>query len=381
MSMDHSHARNFSAAPASGAGTAGSARPGDATDLFDAARRRLTEGRQGMQPDSVVAVEAEAITRLPLGVRPIDRYFAGRNARPATIDGYHRRIRRAQELLHAAGFRHGTGKTPAEEFPWHLVSVEDAANLRTLVNGHFDSLKSIENIFGVVREMARFCVRAGLLSTRQLDDLLEELPVRAAPFRRVGRELQRSELEELLSAAGEQSDPWVAARDTAILATFAGTGSRVCEVADFDISHLHLGAGLIQIDRTKGGEPRSAWLPEGTVASLSAWVEARGTRPGALFLASSGGRLTPGGLRKIVERTRVRAGVAQFSLHDFRRTYITTMLRNGVDPFTTMRAVGHKRVETTLIYDRRTNDDDRKAVRRLDVPWARLGANDAGRTK
>ena len=56
------------------------------------------------------------------------------------------------------------------------------------------------------------------------------------------------------------------------------------------------------------------------------------------------------------------------------------MLRAGVDPFTVRRLVNHKKVGTTMVYDRRTDEEDREAVQRLQLPEPPSSDTESGRT-
>jgi len=138
---------------------------------------------------------------------------------------------------------------------------------------------------------------------------------------------------------------------------------RLSEIADVDLADLHLNDRTVDVNRTKTGASRIALLPEACVPYLEAWVSERGDKPGPLFDSANtpGRRLAPGGLAQRIEKISRKAGVKATS-HDFRRTYVTTLLRNGTDPFTTARLVGHKNAATTMLYDRRTTTEDRAIV-------------------
>jgi len=68
-------------------------------------------------------------------------------------------------------------------------------------------------------------------------------------------------------------------------------------------------------------------------------------------------------------RRAKKAGVATFSPHDFRRTFITELLSAGVDVLTTSRLAGHSDPATTQKYDLRSEDAKRQAVQLLHIPY------------
>ena len=57
--------------------------------------------------------------------------------------------------------------------------------------------------------------------------------------------------------------------------------------------------------------------------------------------------------------------------HDLRRWYVSSLLENGIDIFQVMRAVGHRRVQTTFRYDRRPQDQLLAAIDSLELPGLR----------
>ncbi|KYC44048.1 hypothetical protein WA1_02590 [Scytonema hofmannii PCC 7110] len=57
-----------------------------------------------------------------------------------------------------------------------------------------------------------------------------------------------------------------------------------------------------------------------------------------------------------------------FSSHDFRRTFISELLENGVDMSTVKNLAGHSDIGTTIRYDRRGEQTKRRAVEAISIP-------------
>lgn len=339
----------------------------------DALIERARLRRAGEKRGEPAPASPEVILQLPQDQRPFSRYLAGRDAREASMRAYVVKARRARALLIAAGFDEKYAKVPVEEFPWHCLSPEVATAYTDLLRRSYPNAKSRENLVGVVRRLIRHCAAAGLITTARRERLLACLPVPASHTRGAGREVSLADIRRLLntkSASNERLD----ARDTALIAVFLSTGLRISEVSEIDMSDLKVthGEGATFSVRSKGGRRRPVWLAQSTTVILVTWLEVRGDHPGAVFdsAACPGRALTPYGVSQVLERRARAAGIDErFTSHDLRRTFATRALRDGVDPFTVQRLLGHVNVQTTLIYDRRTDLEDREVLLRLDVAF------------
>jgi len=80
-------------------------------------------------------------------------------------------------------------------------------------------------------------------------------------------------------------------------------------------------------------------------------------------------RLTDKAVTWILQVRATAAGVAAFSPHDLRRTFISTLLDAGVDLATVADMAGHANIATTAKYDRRGEVAQRKAAGLLTVPF------------
>ncbi len=64
-------------------------------------------------------------------------------------------------------------------------------------------------------------------------------------------------------------------------------------------------------------------------------------------------RLAPQGILRVCEKRGREAGIAGFAAHDLRRTYVSTLLDQGVDLSLASDLAGHSSPTTTKRYDRR----------------------------
>lgn len=187
-----------------------------------------------------------------------------------------------------------------------------------------------------------------------------------------GRELLPSELRALVETCKSDQTP-AGVRDVAILAVLYA-GLRRAEVSTLELGHWFPGDSRLVVCG-KGRKERSAYLPPGGHRALEAWVNLRGFCDGSLFTRiGKGGVLTLAPISSqavyvILQRRAEAAGVENITPHDLRRTFVSNLLEAGADTVIVSKLVGHADPKTTARYDRRPEDEKRRAVTRLDFPF------------
>jgi integrase len=347
---------------------------GDFDDMVAAASRRLGAAANEDNP-TASETDPDAVNRLSPAANPMSRYFANRDARADTLEGYRTRLRAVRKYLIEAGMDSRFADVELQNFPWHVVTPSVAARFWEILSVRYTSHKSRENLLGALRRMLDECAAVGLITLTRRDALRECLPIRSGPQSKPGRALDMDELQRLISAPAKRGTR-IGLRDAAIIATFASTGVRLSELADIDITDVDISSRQVWIRRTKGGRSHQVWLHEAALTHVIRWMAARGEYPGPLFKSTStpGSSLSVDAIRRVIIKVSKEAGVAHLTSHDFRRTFITLCLREGVDVFALARLVGHKRVSTTLQYDRRSDAEDQAIVDSLPFASLRPGA-------
>jgi len=119
------------------------------------------------------------------------------------------------------------------------------------------------------------------------------------------------------------------AGDATIIAVLRRTGLRRSEVAALNVADYEPQTGAIVVRAGKGNKDPRIYAPSGTLAALDAWLVVRRHDVSALFgRAVRGGRvgerrLADEGVAVILRDWAAAAGVASFTPHDMRRTYIS----------------------------------------------------------
>jgi len=150
------------------------------------------------------------------------------------------------------------------------------------------------------------------------------------------------------------------ARDQALLLLLYNTGARASEVVELNLPDLRLDAnGQVKL-LGKGRKQRSCPLWPETVEAIQTYLEARRPRDPqeqALFLNSSGERISRFGIRYIVHKYAARAENKEPALkaknvspHTLRHTTAMHLLRAGNDVNTVSYWLGHASINTTHLY-------------------------------
>jgi integrase/recombinase XerC len=138
----------------------------------------------------------------------------------------------------------------------------------------------------------------------------------------------RDGFRAMLDAAGAQPGP-KGLRDVALLRLLHDLGLRRSEAVRLDIEDVDLpGKRISLLSRGRSWKEPVA-LPEATQAALAAWLEARGSEPGPLFVnfdrAGKGHRLTGTAVYHIVGRLGAKTGLS-VRPQELRHLAITTAL-------------------------------------------------------
>jgi site-specific recombinase XerD len=156
------------------------------------------------------------------------------------------------------------------------------------------------------------------------------------------------------------SPEYRAFRNLALVDLLFATGLRVGEVSSLNVQDFFMRESVFKV-KGKGGRDRLAVVvDEETVRVQRKYFEARTrieTRSPALFLNSSGMRLTTQGIANVIAQLREEAGIERHvTPHMLRHTVATLLLRNGADIRVVQEFLGHASIATTQRYTHVTKE-------------------------
>nr|WP_315765175.1 tyrosine recombinase XerC [Sphingomonas sp. Y38-1Y] len=152
--------------------------------------------------------------------------------------------------------------------------------------------------------------------------------------------------------AEDASEPWIAARDWAVLMLLYGAGLRIGEALALTGGVLPMGETL----RVTGKRAKTRIVPllPQVAQAVAAYADAcpyRLTAEGPLFRGAKGGPLSPAVIRRSVRAARGRLGLSDRTTpHALRHSFATHLLGRGADLRALQELLGHASLSSTQIY-------------------------------
>ncbi len=155
--------------------------------------------------------------------------------------------------------------------------------------------------------------------------------------------------------AGETRDPWIWARDAAVMALLYGSGLRISEALGLKRRDVPLpGAGDVLVVTGKGNKTRMVPVLQNVLALVQDYV-AMCPHPlsaeGPIFVGARGGPLNARIIQLTMERLRGALGLPDSATpHALRHSFATHLLSRGGDLRAIQELLGHASLSTTQIY-------------------------------
>ena len=206
--------------------------------------------------------------------------------------------------------------------------------------------------------------REGLVSANPVQDVRAPRQARPLP-----KALGVDEAVQLADHVAEDDDPWLEARDAAMVELLYGSGLRVGELVGLDVAASdaaqRAGRGWIDLPSAevqvqgKGSKRRGVPLGTQALAALERWLALRDQVAGkddaamALFIGRRGTRLTPQSIWQRLKRRSLLAGLATpVHPHMLRHSFASHVLQSSSDLRAVQELLGHAHIGTTQVYTR-----------------------------
>jgi len=275
---------------------------------------------------------------------------AERRMSPKTVEAYRRDV--LQFLAFLAGH---LGGSPSLKELAALAPADVRAFMAARRSGNVGSRSLMRTLAGL-RSFARFLERNGKGKVGALS------AVRAP---KIGKTLPRplpvdaaKEVTDPGFGASAEREPWIAARDAAVLALLYGSGLRISEALGLKRGDFGGAGGRVERDTItvtgKGRKERMVpVLPQVTklVAEYLALCPHHVDEDGPLFVGAKGGALSPRLVQLAMARLRGALGLPETATpHALRHSFATHLLARGGDLRAIQELLGHASLATTQIY-------------------------------
>ena len=203
--------------------------------------------------------------------------------------------------------------------------------------------------------------REGLVSANPLAGM--RAPKAAKPLPKA---LNVDDAVQLASHHNDEQDPWLQARDIAMVELLYSSGLRVAELTGLDVQASSTARGWIDMDSAeahvlgKGSKRRSVPVGNKAIAALREWLQIRtpqlpehAQKQTALFVGIRGTRLTSQAIWQRLRARGVQAGISTpVHPHMLRHSFASHVLQSSGDLRAVQEMLGHANIGTTQIYTR-----------------------------
>lgn len=273
-------------------------------------------------------------------------YLQSKSSSPLTITNYTKYINMALDYI---------GKPDAEITYMDLVGWKNTfTNLKP--NSQNIRISAVKNYFA-------FLKKSGMIDINPAENLekqkIRDCDVKQKPY------IEAHYLRDMVDNARTL-------RDKAIILLFCTTGLRVSELTSITLDQYQHMGGMDNRELTivgKGNKTRRVYINDEAKEAIDAYLM---TRPNSdcenLFLSFQGGVIHPNNLSQTLKTVAKKAGYPMWkdiSNHALRSAFATTKAEQGVPLTTIQAAMGHARLDTTLIYIKRNQGNINNAMKAM----------------
>ncbi len=316
--------------------------------------RSQSEAQSEIQPETVTEVD-------PLVIRYLEHVRVERRLASRTVTLYELDLIKLAEYAKSASVE--------------LLKVQTSHIRRWVAQMHSGgrSGRGIALILSGWRGFYVWLGREGLIASNPVQDV--KAPKAAKPLPKA---LSVDDSVQLASYQNAEQDPWLEARDAAMVELLYGSGLRVAELVGLDAVATATSRGWVDMQAAevhvlgKGGKRRAVPVGAKAMQAIDVWNTMRaGVLPAsvaiknivkndlksidenALFLGRNGTRLTSASIWQRLKRRSLQAGLAApVHPHMLRHSFASHVLQSSGDLRAVQELLGHSQIATTQVYTR-----------------------------
>jgi integrase/recombinase XerC len=306
--------------------------------------RTKAESTAAVQPIELACADETLSLEM---TRWLSHLRAERRLSPKTLEAYARDLRQCLEFL----TEHWGARVTLKRFAG--LEATDVRAFMAMRRSEEIGGRSLARTLAGLRSFARFLERegkgkVGALSAIRAPKIGKSLP----------KPIQMAAAKRLADAderAGEDRDPWIWARDAAVMALLYGSGLRISEALGLKRREIPKpGEGDVLVVTGKGNKTRMVPVLQ-NVLELVAEYAAMCPHPlpaeGPMFVGARGGPLKARIIQLTMERLRGALGLPDSATpHALRHSFATHLLSRGGDLRAIQELLGHASLSTTQIY-------------------------------
>ena len=241
-----------------------------------------------------------------------------------------------------------------------LLAVQNAHVRRWVAQMHGGgrSGRGIALILSGWRGFYTWLGREGLVKANPVQDVRAPKAPKPLP-----KALSVDDAVQFAEFSADEADPWMEARDGAIVELLYGCGLRVGELVGLDAQASSAAKGWVDLDAGeahvlgKGSKRRTVPVGRKAVEALRHWLSLRSLGPAAkddaLFPGRHGQRLSAQAIWQRLKQRSLQAGLATpVHPHMLRHSFASHMLQSSGDLRAVQELLGHANIATTQVYTR-----------------------------
>ena len=297
-----------------------------------------------VQPIELACAAADLTSEM---TRWLSHLRAERRLSPKTSEAYARDVRQFLQFL---GEHWGKRVTLAG---FAALQASDVRSFMAMRRASDIGSRSLMRALAGLRSFGRFLEREGKGKVGALSAIRAPKVGKTLP-----KPIQMAAAKRLADAderAGETRDPWIWARDAAVMALLYGSGLRISEALGLKRRDVPLpGAGDVLVVTGKGNKTRMVPVLHNVLQLIEGYAAICPyslSPAGPMFVGARGGPLSPRIIQLAMERLRGALGLPDSATpHALRHSFATHLLSRGGDLRAIQELLGHASLSTTQIY-------------------------------